>query len=149
MPTHKAEPVAVNPSLNYDDVDPMLKESRWVGNQFFNGGATKRPRLDEISNERDPHRALTDMSDLELAQRILNRADLMMHARYPELVVMFAEALNQVDDPVKWSNPNYGLSHHGFKPNANGTESEENDGSSSSSVKPSSTTSKSGTKSAK
>lgn len=92
--------------------EPVTGEKRWVANQFWQGGATKYPRLDEARNFHDPNATgVFDTSDEDLARAILQRAGLAGHLKYEDLVKTIGQAFSRsVRNPQKWLNPVYGES---------------------------------------
>lgn len=96
------------PKVSVPKTDPA--PTRWVKNAFFNGGSTKRIRLDEIHNELNNNNlGQGDITDYELAKEIMSRAGLVEHPRFNELVEGLAEFLETIPDPaMNWINPNYG-----------------------------------------
>lgn len=85
---------------------PDVNVARWVANQFFEGGRSSHPRLDEIHNLTNPNVfAHCDTTDRNLAYSILNRAGLGDHWRIYDLIDLFANALNTIPNPTLWMNP--------------------------------------------
>lgn len=90
------------PLPELDDLDT----ARWVANHFFEGGRTKKPRLDEIHNFANGNLAgHCDTSDRALAAMILNRAGISEHYKYEDLRELLADALASIDNPTQWLNP--------------------------------------------
>lgn len=85
--------------------NPKLDEHRWLINEFFEArGPSHAARLDDLHHG-------PDASDRHIANRILNRADLLMHPRAKELEDRIAQALSGISDPRKWLNPYKDVEH--------------------------------------
>jgi hypothetical protein len=95
-----------------DNADDGQPQKRWVKGAFFESrGRTKRPTLQELRNSRDGNTVnVADSTDAEIVKEILHRANLTESPFYEQLVEIFANALlNDVEEPLKWANPNYGV----------------------------------------
>jgi hypothetical protein len=91
--------------------DETLPKDRWVKNAFFspNPPATKNLRLDELHNlVNRNHDGVNDTTDYELAEMILERANLKEHVRYNEIAQGLADFFSSVPEPaMQWINPNF------------------------------------------
>ncbi len=90
---------------------PGPNDFRWNRNNFFSGGMTKRPTLNDLRNEvigGTGGEQGFDTTDRQLATEILNRAGLVDRPFYYELLVRLTDALSDVDDTKKFVNPIYG-----------------------------------------
>ncbi len=101
-----------NPSVpSKVEVEPtarQISKTRWVMAQFFNPSSTKYLTLDELHNKLDPNKKdATDSTDEQVAEEVLNRANLLSHPRIEDLRSWVIEGLASVDDPMKFCNPLY------------------------------------------
>lgn len=84
-------------------VSDSNNEFRWNRNEFFVGGVTKRPTLNEMKHEWD-QAPWADLTDVQLAGEILNRADLTDRPFYLNLLKGLTDYFASVESPKQYVN---------------------------------------------
>lgn len=117
MTTETENPEIENPEIEKDDEEPTQNEeptpakARWVKNAFFsvNPPATKYMRLDELHNLANKNLdGVCDTTDFELAEMILERANLKEHVMYHKMLEGLTAVFGEIPDPaMQYLNPSF------------------------------------------